>query len=209
MIRDWLVWLKTQAGLGQGELAMSLSDRFESSLNLWALVEGTHVLTLMLFFGTIVLVDLRMLGLAFRDVPFRRFGARVLPLTMGGFALLALTGAALFFAKPLGYYHNIFFRVKLALILAALLNLAGFHYWLRRRPGTAEEIPPPLRMRFAGAASLALWILVIACGRYIPATWFECGKPLPRLMNALEDCAASDFGAREAALLRAGLREKG
>lgn len=198
MIRQWLVWLKTQAGLGTGDAAVSWSDQLEQSFHFWSLVEGTHLLTLMVFFGLIAIVDLRMLGVVFRDAPFSRLSAKLLPIAVGGFVIVSLTGVVLFFSNPVDYYHNIFFRVKMALLLLAFANLVVFHRWLHRDPllwDTAER--PPARVRSAGATSLVLWLLVIACGRYIPANaaWFECGKANPDLMNRLQACAASESGA--------------
>jgi hypothetical protein len=209
MLREWLVWLKTQVGLGTGDMAVSWSDRLEGSLNFWSLVEGAHLLTLMLFFGTIAIVDLRMLGLVFRDAPFSRVSAKLLPLTIAGFFIVTITGLALFFAKPVGYYHNLFFRLKMVFLLLALSNLVVFHRWLQRDQALWDTAPrAPARVRWAGAASLTLWILVIACGRYIPANaaWFECGRRNPDLMNRLQDCAASESGAvpRDVAALATG-----
>src|SRR5436190_2110347 len=48
---------------------MSWSEALASSLNFWGLLEGTHVLSLMLFAGTIFVVDLRLLGLTFKRTP--------------------------------------------------------------------------------------------------------------------------------------------
>jgi hypothetical protein len=206
MIREWLVWLKTEVGLGDGDTAVSWSDQLEGSLHFWTLVEGTHVLSLMVFFGLIAIVDLRMLGVVFRDAPFSRLSAKLLPLAVAGFAIVTVTGLVLFFANPVDYYHSLFFRLKLVFLLLAFVNLAVFHHWLQRDAllwDTAER--PPVRVRSAGAASLVLWLLVVACGRYIPANsaWFECGRSNPDLMNQLQDCAASERGAipRDAALL--------
>lgn len=108
MIRDVVVWL-SQLGKGPGEYDPSWSEQLASTLNFWGLLEGTHVLTLMLFAGTIFLVDLRLLGVAFRRTPVSTISDRVLPLTVFGFALMILTGVALFYAKPLLYYHNLWF----------------------------------------------------------------------------------------------------
>jgi hypothetical protein len=196
VIRAWLVWLKTQFGLGTGDMAQSLSDRLEGSLNFWSLLEGTHLLTLMLFFGTIALVDLRMLGLVFRGAPYSRVSGKLLGLTVAGFVIVTVTGLALFFAKPLDYYHNIFFRLKMVLIVLALVNMVVFHLWLQRDLPRWDAAPvAPAAVRIAGGLSLTLWILVIACGRYIPQTWFACGHPIAAWMNRFEDCAASEAGA--------------
>lgn len=210
MIREALVWLKTRPGLGSGDAAVSWSDRLEGSLNFWSLVEGAHVLSLMLFFGGIVLVDLRLLGVLGSDKPYSRVGRRLLPLTIAGFALLVLTGAVLFFAKPVFYYHNLFFRLKMGLIVLALVNLVAFHRWARCTQTTWDDAPrQPLKARAAGGLSLLLWILVIACGRYIPANWFDCGREQPRLLNLAQSCASSDAGAWDRGSPRPEYRDAG
>ena len=88
MFHDLLQWLQDVPGATGGDPSTSWSQQFAGSLHLWALTEGTHVLSLMLFAGTILVVDLRMLGVAFRDVPYSTLNNKVLPLTIGGFALL-------------------------------------------------------------------------------------------------------------------------
>jgi hypothetical protein len=51
-----------------------------------------------------------------------------------------------------------------------------------------EPIPPP-RARVAGFASLALWVLIIFCGRMIAYNWFDCDKqPQPHIINTLAGC---------------------
>lgn len=196
MIRDFLVWLATQVGKGPGEYDPSWSELLASSLNFWGLLEGTHVLSLMLFAGTIFLVDFRLLGIGFKNTPVSEISARVLPLTLFGFALMVATGVALFYAKPVLYYHNLWFRVKLIFIAVALINILIFHWRIQRTQpewDTAEK--PPRRVRLSGMVSLASWILVIMFGRFIAYDWYDCGKALPHWVNVAQDCAASEHGA--------------
>jgi hypothetical protein len=107
LIRDVLVWLATKVGKGPGEYDPSWSEALASTLNVWGLLEGTHVLSLMLFAGTIFLVDFRLLGWGFKKTPVSVISDRILPLTVFGFVLMVVTGVALFYAKPLLYYHNL------------------------------------------------------------------------------------------------------
>lgn len=196
MLRDWLVWLATKLGRGSDEYAMSWSEALAGSLNFWGLLEGTHVLGLMLFAGTIFLVDLRLLGLAFRRTAVSTISDRVLPLTVFGFVLMVATGVALFYAKPLLYYHNIWFRLKLIVLALALLNIAIFHWRVQRNRHEWDTAPkPPISARASALASLAAWTLVIAFGRFIAYDWYECGKPLPRWVNLAQECAISEKGA--------------
>lgn len=196
MIRTFLVWLQTQLGKGAGDGAQSWSEALLGSLNFWSLLEGTHLLSLMLFAGTIFIVDLRLLGMAFRRTPVSTIDRKVLPLTIVGFAFMAATGLALFFAKPLVYYHNLWFRLKLVLILIALANIAYFHLSVSRNQAAWDRAErPPAGPRIAAAVSLTAWIAVIFAGRFIAYNWFDCGKPLPEWLNAVQECAKSEHGA--------------
>jgi hypothetical protein len=196
MIRAFLVWLQTSLGKGTGPDAQSWSEALLGSLNFWGLLEGTHLLTLMLFAGTIMVVDLRLLGVAFKKTPVSIVSDRILPLTVGGMILMFMTGAALFFAKPIFYYHNIWFRLKLIFIILAMVNIAVFHFRVQRNQAAWDRAPrPPASARASAVVSLCAWVLVIVMGRFIAYNWFECGKPQPDFINAAQSCAASERGA--------------
>lgn len=196
MLREFLVWMATRLGKGPGEYDPTWSDLLAGSLNFWGLLEGTHVLTLMLFAGTIFMVDLRLLGVAFKKTPVSVLSDRVLPLTVFGFAIMVLTGVALFFAKPLVYYHNLWFRLKLIFLAFAIVNILVFHIRVQRdrqRWDTAARPPTPARI--SAVISLTSWLLVIMFGRFIAYDWFDCGKALPHWVNVAQECAISDKGA--------------
>lgn len=188
--------MATELGKGSGDTAMSWSDALASSLNFWGLLEGTHVLSLMLFAGTIFIVDLRLLGVAFKKSPISVISDRVLPLTIFGMVIMVMTGLALFYAKPLLYYHNIWFRLKLVFLAIAFVNIMIFHYRVQRDIATWDSYEtPPTKVRLSGAISIASWILVIMFGRFIAYDWYNCGKPLPAWANAIEECKTSETGA--------------
>lgn len=196
MIREALVWLEAELGKGQGDTALSWSQALEGSLNFWNLLEGTHLLTLMLFAGTIFVVDLRLLGVTFRKTPVSVVSDRVLPLTVVGFVLMFATGLALFLAKPVIYYHSIWFRAKLVFLAIAMLNIVVFHTRVQRNQHKWDTLAlPPQAARISAVLSLASWVAVIAMGRFIPYNWFDCGKPIPHIVNVLENCKASEHGA--------------
>lgn len=196
MIRDFLVWLATHVGKGPGEYDPSWSEGLASTLNVWGLLEGSHVLSLMLFAGTIFLVDLRLLGVGFKKTPISVISDRVLPLTVFGFALMLVTGGLLFYAKPLLYYHNLWFRLKLIFLAIAVINIFIFHYKVqvdRDRWDTA--VKPPAKARISALVSILSWVIVITFGRFIAYDWYECGKPLPHWANVAQECAISERGA--------------
>ena len=196
MLRSFLVWLQTSLGKGPGEFDPSWSEALLGSLNFWGLLEGTHLISLMLFAGVMLVIDLRLMGVALKTIPNSMITRRLLPLVLGGFAMMVITGTALFFAKPLVYYHNIWFRLKLAFLVLAGLNILWFHLVLHRTQDQwdAQE-RPPTAVRLSGLASLTVWLLVIIMGRFIAYNWYECGKPQSAFINQVQACATSKQGA--------------
>src|SRR5262249_10143936 len=159
-------WLQDVPGATDGDPFTSWSQQFAGSLHLWALTEGTHVVALMLFAGTILLVDLRMLGLMFRETPYSALNDKVLPLTIAGFALVAVTGLLLFFSNPVPYYHSVAFRIKFLFIIIAAANIFWFHTVIQKKQAEWDAMPsPPAPVKLAAAVSLTSWIVVIAFGR--------------------------------------------
>ena len=191
MFHDLLQWLQDVPGATDGDPFTSWSQQFAGSLHLWALAEGTHVLSLMLFAGTILMVDLRMLGLAFRNVPYSTLNNRVLPLTVAGFVLVTVTGLLLFFANPVHYYHSVFFRAKVVFIILAAINIFWFHYRTQKTQAEWDAQPsPPTAVKLAAGVSLASWLLVIVFGRLMALTFFECENMKPGTFGyAFAECA--------------------
>ena len=180
MIRSLLEWL--------GNTPWSV--RLLESLYAWSLVESTHVLTLGLFVGTAVMMDLRLVGLTFGSVPVSEFTGRLLPWTRAGFAVMAVTGLLLFYSSPLRYYHNLFFRIKVLLLIVAGLNVWLFHGRIHRNVAAWDlDAAPPRAARIAGAVSLLVWALVVVSGRLVAYNWFECDlQPQPELVNRVAGC---------------------
>lgn len=172
--------------LARSEWSIALHE----SLYLYPLVETTHVLSLLLFVGTVAFVDLRLLGWVFRDVAVSEVTARLLPWTVVGFAIAVVTGSLLFYAIPVRTYQSLFFRIKVVMLLAAGVNAALFQRATRKSALAWDRDPlPPLRARVAGAVSLIAWATVIVMGRMIAYNWFDCDRqPQPALVNWAAGC---------------------
>ena len=165
------------------------SVALHESLYMYTLVESVHVIGIMLFAGTIAMVDLRLLGRAFTDTPVSQMTARILPWTVAGFVVMAVTGLLLFYAIPVRSYHSVWFRLKLLLIAAAAVNIWFFHRRVQRdRPRWDRDKVPPRSARISAAISLAAWTGVIVAGRMIAYDWFDCGKPQPAWVEWLVQC---------------------
>ena len=132
-------------------------------------IECVHVLALCIVVGSILVVDLRLLGLASRGRPVRQVITSIVPLTLAAFAVAAAAGGLLFISKADKYLENGFFLAKLGLIAAAGLNMAVFHL-VTGRDLDRWGAEPPTGAKIAGGLSLFLWISVVACGRWIGFT---------------------------------------
>jgi hypothetical protein len=147
--------------------ASALGQAMRQSLYLYPAVEIVHIAGLALLFGSIAVLDLRLLGLA-RDIPNRRLARHVLPWSAASFVLIVPSGLAMFTAHAMEFIDNPVFATKLGLIFAAGLNAAAFHAGVFRSAGAWDTgVAPPRAARIAGALSLVLWIAVIACGRLL------------------------------------------
>jgi uncharacterized membrane protein len=85
-------------------------------------VESTHVLTLMVSLGMLFLIDLRMLGYAFPDVPASKIADRLFVPMIIGFVIMFITGILLFYAVPVRSAQSLWFRIKMVLLIACAVN---------------------------------------------------------------------------------------
>jgi hypothetical protein len=171
-----------------GDLPSSIALR--ESLFAWPLLESVHVLMLMGFAGSAVMLDLRLLGVTFKDVPASQFTDRLLPWTRAAFVVMAITGALLVFANPLRYYFNVFFRAKVLLLVVAGVNIWWFHGRTHHSVARWDRtIPPPRAARLAAIVSLAAWTGVIVTGRMVAYNWFDCDlQPQAAWVNWAAGC---------------------
>ena len=175
----------------------SWSTALHESLYMYPLIETTHVLSLTLFVGTLAIVDLRLLGLAYRSTPISTITRNVLPWTLVGFVIITITGVLLFYAIPVRTYHSIWFRIKVVMIIAAGVNAWIFHYRVSRNQVLWDTAPkPPKTVRVSSAVSICLWIGVIFMGRMIAYNWFDCDRPQPDWVIAVAGCIVDEVASQ-------------
>ena len=126
-----------------------------------------HILSLMVFFAAVAVMDLRLAGFfktAWPGSMLRR--ARLVAIL--GFLGLVSSGAVLFVAEASHVVLNGMFQIKLALIGLGLVNIVWYEYFIADRVRDLQpDTPLPGRARFVGVTSLAIWFAVAACGRLI------------------------------------------
>lgn len=174
-------WLATTPG----------SIALHESRYMYLVVLTVHVLTLSVFVGTAVVIDLRLLGVTMARVPVSEVMARLLPWTGAGLLVMISSGALLFYATPLLRYQNLFFRLKMLTLGLAAVNAWVFHNTVYRRVADWDLDPvPPRRARAAGGLSLACLAVMIMLGRMIPYQlyWFDCNSRPPAILSVLAGC---------------------
>ncbi len=121
-------------------------------------LEILHIAGLLLVFGTVLIVDLRLLGMVLRREPGGQVSGDLMRWAWPGFGVQVLTGPLLFIANSRKFYDSGFFRAKLVMLAVAI----AFHFIVVRRISASVEAGG--RARLAGAVSLALWAAVIVSG---------------------------------------------
>ena len=134
----------------------------------FAVVEALHVIATATVFGTILIVDLRLLGLPTTTRRFTAIAGETLGWTWAAFSLAAVTGPLLFTTNPVFYFGNFEFRAKMLLLLLAGVNMAVFEFYTIKTVALWDlGKSPPASARLAGTLSLLLWLSVITFGRLI------------------------------------------
>ena len=139
-----------------------------ASTNWFPLLESIHVIAAATVVGSILWVDLRLLGLAATRHPLSTLNRELLPWTWGAFSVAAITGLGMFITRAASHVTNPAFQWKILLLILAGLNMAYFHFRIYRhidRQNTA--VTTATRLRVTGGLSLMLWAGVMLAGRWI------------------------------------------
>ena len=137
---------------------------------LFPTIETVHVFTLVLLVGSIMTVDLRLLGIVNKERSFRSLSSSILPWTWMCFGIAATAGLLMFFSKAVTYYNNIPFRLKIVCLALAGINMVIFHVIGARNLEGWDTGKTPPGAKFSGAVSLALWTVIVASGRWVGFT---------------------------------------
>lgn len=131
-------------------------------------LESLHVVAIALVVGSILFVDLRLLGLSWRRDDVADVAAGLLPVTWAGFGLAVLSGVLMFGSSAVRYSGNPLFLAKLALLACAGLNMLLFHrFSFRTVAQWRRRLPTPIGARVAAALSIGLWLAILVCGRWV------------------------------------------
>ncbi len=148
--------------------ALPFVQPLQESTALFIGVGTVHAAGFILLAGSAFFLDLRILGVA-KALSVRELSRLLRPWSWAGIALLVPSGLLLFLAEPATLLTSKVFQLKMALLLTAGMNAAGF---LSGPWTTAKDwdtgVPSPVAARASAAASIVLWAAIVACGRMLP-----------------------------------------
>ncbi len=139
-----------------------------AATNWFPLIETVHVIAISLVVGSILWVDLRLLGLTAMQHSVRVLNKELIPWTWGAFAVSLITGLGMFITRASSHVGNPAMQWKMGLMALAGLNMAYFHFRVYRNVDDWDSTPTtPRQLKIIGATSLLLWSGVTLGGRWI------------------------------------------
>ena len=134
------------------------------SLWLFPVIEAVHLLGLSVLGGSILIVDLRLLGLGLKHRSVSELARQARPWMIGALLVMIATGIPLFLSEAIKCYYNTSFWVKMTTLAIAMV----FAFTVRSRVTMSESVRNTARRQaLVGALSIALWVTVAAAGRWI------------------------------------------
>jgi len=154
-----------------------ISGSFLQDASLWTLqnvpgfppiIQTVHILGIAVIMGTIVMLDLRILGLAVPSQQISEMTKRLMPWVWIALASNFVSGGFFVFARPNRYFNNPVFAWKVSFLLPAIA-LALFFHLMSKTQENYWESNPTRRWTAKSIAllSLGLWIMVVMAGRWI------------------------------------------
>lgn len=141
----------------------ALGDLVRQSLWLFPVIQSLHLLGLSVLGGSVLIVDLRMLGTGLRSAPISRIARDARPWFVGALIVMLVTGWALFASEAIKCYYNFSFWVKITTMPVAIV----FAFAIRDRIAARAGMNATPLTRLVGFLSIALWVTVAAAGRWI------------------------------------------
>lgn len=145
----------------------AISAAMRDSAWLYPSVEIVHILGFTLLVGSVLMFDLRVLGLS-RGISVRALARHLLPWSFASLVLVVPSGLVMFAAFAEDLISSRVFTIKMGLVFAAAINTAIFHTGPYRSVAHWDTgATAPVGARLSVALSIVLWIGVIACGRLL------------------------------------------
>ncbi len=134
----------------------------------YAVVNLSHILGVATLFGSVLVLDLRLLG-CWRRIPIAALASATTPVATVGFGIAALTGTALLATKATDYLNNPFFDIKFPAIALGVINVLILNLLPAWRARGTRQLSRAEHRQLAvmGGISIACWLTAVSAGRMI------------------------------------------
>jgi len=131
-------------------------------------LESIHVIAAAFVVGSILMVDLRLLGIAAVKYSISTLSKELVPWSWGAFVVATITGLGMFITRAASHVVNPAFQWKIFLLALAGANMAYFHFRIYKNIAQWDNAAPtPIQLKIVGSLSLFLWSGVMLAGRWI------------------------------------------
>ena len=140
----------------------------ESGIWTYAIVNLSHILCVSALFGSVLVLDLRLLG-CWRRVPLAALASATVPVATVGFGIALLTGTGLLATRATEYLDNPFIYIKFPAIALGIVNVVLLNLSPAWRARGTRDLSHREQRQLAvmGGLSLACWLTAVTCGRMI------------------------------------------
>lgn len=146
---------------------LPLAVAMRHDLWLYPSVEIVHIIGFVTLVGSIIVLDLRLLGLS-KALSVSVLARHTLPWSIGALALIVPSGLLMFITHAGDFISNTAFIIKMSLLFCAGINAAVFHAGVFRSVAAWDSgVATPAVAKMHALLSLLIWIAVLACGRLL------------------------------------------
>ena len=132
-------------------------------------VELVHYISFFLLIGTIVFVDLRVLGIAGRNQSVIALAEQLFPLAWLGLIFATLSGFILFAGYATAFVRTDIFQYKILVVLAASITGLLVQWRVARQGTILDKANPGIGIRLLAIISMLLWIGAILASLEVAA----------------------------------------
>jgi uncharacterized protein DUF6644 len=137
----------------------AIATAIRSALWPFPVIEIFHIAGMVVVFGTMLVLNLRVFGLILRGEPVSQIAQDLTPFTLTGLGVQLVSGSLMFVTSAMKFTENAVFGIKITLVIVAVT----YHFAVHRRVAIAESTRLG-RMRLSAAVSLVLWAGVVLAG---------------------------------------------
>lgn len=157
-LHDFCLWLSQTP----------LSVAFQSSSWVVATTQTVHILGIALVFTSGLMMSLKLLGIAGRDLTVGAYAARFMPWIWCPLLVLLLSGAVLIISEPARSLENPAFMLKMVLLAGVIVMMLILQISISRYPADWESSAGKrTKAKIVALVSLVLWMAIISAGRWI------------------------------------------